>query len=112
MTMSRLQRLSVASLGATIALLIVLLTSTGQAQTATGGIRGTVTDAAEAAIPVPAKAGEVLLIHTQLWHRSGVNRTDAPRRGLTVCYMSAETRCRRKRRAPRSFVRVFEPKGP
>lgn len=56
---------------------------------------------------VPAKAGEVVLVHNHLWHGSGVNGTDHPRRGVTVCYMSAETRCLRTKRAPRQFVRVF-----
>lgn len=60
------------------------------------------------AVPVPARAGDVLLIHNHLWHRSGVNRTGRPRRAFTVCYMPASTRCLRTRRAPRSFVRVFE----
>jgi hypothetical protein len=59
------------------------------------------------AVPVPARAGEAMLIHNQLWHRSGVNRTCAPRRAFTVCYMTAETRCLRKKRAPREFLRVF-----
>lgn len=59
------------------------------------------------AVPEPARAGEAMLIHNHLWHRSGVNGTAAPRRAFTVCYMSAETRCVRTRRAPRSFVRVF-----
>jgi ectoine hydroxylase-related dioxygenase (phytanoyl-CoA dioxygenase family) len=60
------------------------------------------------ALALPAKAGEVLLIHNYLWHRSGVNQTGKPRRAFTVCYMDARTRCRRTRRAPREFVRVFE----
>jgi hypothetical protein len=59
---------------------------------------------------VPAEAGEVVLVHNHLWHGSGVNRTPKPRRGVTVCYMTAETRCLRTKRAPRSFVRVFERK--
>jgi phytanoyl-CoA hydroxylase len=59
------------------------------------------------AVALPARAGEALLIHNHLWHRSGVNTTGAPRRAFTVCYMSAETRCLRRKRAPRSFVRVF-----
>jgi hypothetical protein len=59
------------------------------------------------AVPVPARAGEALLIHNMLWHRSGVNTTASPRRGFTICYMSAETRCLRRKHAPRSFVRVF-----
>ena len=65
----------------------------------------------EPLLRLPAQRGECLLIHTQVWHRSGLNRTDAPRRALTVCYMSAETRCLRKKRAPRQFVRVFEKPG-
>jgi hypothetical protein len=60
------------------------------------------------ALPLPAQAGDVVLIHNHLWHRSGVNRTPRPRRAFTVCFMSAETRCLRKKRAPREFVRVFE----
>lgn len=59
-------------------------------------------------IELPAEAGEAILIHNHVWHRSGVNRTTEPRRAFTVCYMSAETRCLRKKRAPRRFVRVFE----
>ncbi|MFS8065104.1 MAG: phytanoyl-CoA dioxygenase family protein [Byssovorax sp.] len=57
---------------------------------------------------LPARRGEAILIHNQVWHRSGVNRTGEPRRAFTVCYISAETRCLRKKRAPRSFVRVFD----
>jgi phytanoyl-CoA hydroxylase len=34
-------------------------------------------------------------------------RPVAPRRAFTVSYMPASTRCMRKRRAPREFVRVF-----
>jgi phytanoyl-CoA hydroxylase len=60
-----------------------------------------------AALAVPARAGEALLLHNHLWHRSGVNTTGAPRRAFTVCYMDAGTRCLRRKRAPRSFVRVF-----
>jgi phytanoyl-CoA hydroxylase len=56
---------------------------------------------------VPAVAGEVLLIHNHLWHRSGSSATGRPRRAFTVSYMPASTRCRRRRRQPRTFVRVF-----
>jgi hypothetical protein len=59
------------------------------------------------AVPVPARAGEALLLHNHVWHRSGVNTTNVPRRAFTVCYMAAETRCLRRKRAPRAFVRVF-----
>jgi hypothetical protein len=58
-------------------------------------------------VKVPAKAGEVLLIHNMLWHRSGRNATGAPRRAVTVCYMPGSTRCLRTKRAPRVFHRVW-----
>jgi phytanoyl-CoA hydroxylase len=66
----------------------------------------------ERKVLVPARAGEVLLVHNHLFHGSGVNATDKPRRGLTVCYMSASVRCMRTRRPPRVFPRVFEGSGP
>lgn len=59
------------------------------------------------ALPVPAKAGETILIHNHCWHRSGTNTTGKPRRAFTVCYMDAATRCTRKKRAPRVFFPVF-----
>lgn len=58
---------------------------------------------------LPAQAGEVILVHNHMWHRSARNLTGKPRRALTVCYMDASTRCLRKRRAPRQFVRLFTP---
>jgi phytanoyl-CoA hydroxylase len=61
----------------------------------------------EACVPLAAGAGEVLLLHNHVWHRSLVNRTGKPRRAFSVCYMSADTRCTRKKRAPREFFRVF-----
>jgi hypothetical protein len=65
-------------------------------------------DAERRALPVPTRAGEGLLIHNHLWHRSGVNRTGRRRSAVSICYMSAATRCRRKKRPPRQFVRMFE----
>jgi ectoine hydroxylase-related dioxygenase (phytanoyl-CoA dioxygenase family) len=62
-------------------------------------------------LPLPSAAGEVLLIHNHLWHRSGTNATGRPRRAFTVAFMPASTRCTRKPRKgkpPRQFVRVFE----
>jgi ectoine hydroxylase-related dioxygenase (phytanoyl-CoA dioxygenase family) len=59
-------------------------------------------------LALPARAGEVILIHNHLWHRSGTNATGRPRRGFTVAYMPASTQCLRKRRAKRTFLRVFE----
>jgi hypothetical protein len=61
----------------------------------------------EDAVLLPVRAGEALLLHNHLWHRSGVNRSGRARRALSVCYMSARTRCVRKKRAPRTFFRVF-----
>jgi hypothetical protein len=63
----------------------------------------------ERKLALPARAGEVLLLHNHLWHRSGVNTTGRTRRAFTCAYMHASTRCMRKRRAPRAFLRVFTP---
>lgn len=58
-------------------------------------------------IALPVKAGEVLLLHNHVWHRSLTNQTGRTRRALSVCYMDAATKCTRKKRAPREFFRVF-----
>lgn len=58
-------------------------------------------------IALPARAGEALLIHNQVWHRSGPNPGERRRRAFTVCFLDARTRCLRKKRAPRTFVPVF-----
>jgi hypothetical protein len=80
--------------------------------TAEGGvIADAILGAAESearALPLPTGAGESMLIHNHLWHRSGVNRTGKRRSAVSFCYMSAATRCTRKKRAPRSFVRLFD----
>jgi hypothetical protein len=65
-------------------------------------------DAEARALPLPTRAGEGLLIHNHLWHRSRVNRTGRRRSAVSFCYMSAATRCLRKKRAPREFLRLFE----
>jgi hypothetical protein len=59
------------------------------------------------AVLVPVVAGEALLIHNHVWHRSGQSAGATPRRALSFCYMDAATRCTRTRRAPRTFTRVF-----
>ncbi len=64
-------------------------------------------DAEAHALALPAVAGEVFLIHNHVWHRSGRTNTGNPRRALSVCYMDGATKCRRKKRTPREFVRVF-----
>lgn len=58
-------------------------------------------------ILLPAVAGEVIVVHNHLWHRSGRNHSGHPRRAFTACYMHGDTRCRRTRRAPREFVKLF-----
>jgi ectoine hydroxylase-related dioxygenase (phytanoyl-CoA dioxygenase family) len=58
-------------------------------------------------VPLPVRAGEVILLHNYVWHRSLVNSTGKPRRAFSVCYMGADTKCTRKKRAPREFFRVF-----
>jgi ectoine hydroxylase-related dioxygenase (phytanoyl-CoA dioxygenase family) len=77
-------------------------------------IGGTVqTDRLEAAradahrVPLPVVAGEALLLHNHVWHRSGRNATDMPRRAISVAYLSGQTRCRRRKRTPRQFKRLF-----
>lgn len=55
---------------------------------------------------LPAKAGEVLLLHNHLWHRSGCNSTALPRRAVSVSYLHRDTRCLRRKRAPRQFLTV------
>ncbi len=64
-------------------------------------------DAERDALKLPVEAGEVIILHNHLWHRSGRTSLGKPRRALSVCYMDAATQCRRKKRAPRSFVRVW-----
>lgn len=58
-------------------------------------------------ISVPAQAGDVVLLHNLVWHRTGPNTTEAVRRAFTVCLLPASTRCVRTRKAARSFLRVF-----
>jgi phytanoyl-CoA hydroxylase len=64
--------------------------------------------AEERAVALPARAGEAILIHNHLWHRSATNATGRRRSALSVCLMTAAARCSRKKRAPRQFVRLFD----
>lgn len=43
-------------------------------------------------VDLEAEAGETVLLHNFLLHRSGVNHTGAPRRAFSCTYMEAETR--------------------
>jgi len=58
-------------------------------------------------LPLPAAAGDVILVHNHLWHRSGANHSEQPRRAFTVAYLDGATRCRRRKRAPREFLQVW-----
>ncbi|MFT5365333.1 MAG: phytanoyl-CoA hydroxylase [Candidatus Latescibacterota bacterium] len=55
-------------------------------------------------IDLRAEAGEAILLHNWLMHRSGVNETGAPRRAFSVAYMDASTR---KMRNGQTFPVVF-----
>ncbi len=64
------------------------------------------------------EAGESVLLHNWLLHRSDVNRTDIPRRAFSICYMDARTRVEHDgKRFPIIFgdnslkPRVFAPVG-
>jgi hypothetical protein len=59
------------------------------------------------AVALPVAAGESLLIHNWVWHRSGRNLPGQRRLAFSACYMSAATRCLRQRRAPRQFFKAF-----
>ena len=60
------------------------------------------------AYALPAKRGECVLVHNHTWHRTGRNLTDAPRRAVSISFLGKDARCKRRRRTPRNFVRLFE----
>jgi hypothetical protein len=64
-------------------------------------------NAESAGVLLPVAAGEALLVHNHVWHRSGRNATQTARRAIGISYLSGVTRCTRKRRTPREFKRVF-----
>ena len=45
----------------------------------------------ESSVYLEANAGEAILLHNLLLHRSGINTIDQPRRAFSVCYMDAAT---------------------
>ena len=69
-------------------------------------------DAARRALALPARAGEAIVLHNHLWHRSGTNTTARPRRALGISYLDGATRCLRRRRAPREFRPLFRAATP
>ena len=46
----------------------------------------------EKVISLEAEAGEAILLHNFLLHKSGINSTQMSRRAFSVTYMSSETR--------------------
>jgi hypothetical protein len=61
----------------------------------------------ERRVRLPARAGDAILVHNLVWHASGINRSGKPRRALSICLLDAATRCLRRKRAPRTFCRMF-----
>jgi hypothetical protein len=59
-------------------------------------------------VALPVEAGEVVLLHNHLWHRSGRSKPGARRMAFSVCFMSERVRCVRKKKAPRQFFKVFD----
>jgi len=59
------------------------------------------------AVSLPAVAGEVILVHNHVWHRSSRSAPGQRRMAFSACYMSAGIRCLRTRKAPRQFFPVF-----
>lgn len=64
-------------------------------------------DPARNSVALPVRAGEALLLHNHVWHRSGRGRPGGRRRAFSACYLTGDTRCLRKRKAPRVFPRIF-----
>ncbi len=60
------------------------------------------------AVALPVEAGEVILLHNHLWHRSRRARVGHRRLAFSACYMSAAVRCLRTRKKPRTFFPVWD----
>lgn len=60
-----------------------------------------------APVAVPVKAGESVLLHNFVWHRSGKTHTGHRRLGFSACYLNDRVKCVRKKRTPRQFFEVF-----
>jgi polysaccharide pyruvyl transferase WcaK-like protein/ectoine hydroxylase-related dioxygenase (phytanoyl-CoA dioxygenase family) len=45
----------------------------------------------DAIVHLEIEAGEAILLHNWMLHRSGINRTNGPRRALSACYMDGRT---------------------
>jgi hypothetical protein len=58
-------------------------------------------------VRLPVEAGESVLLHNLVWHRSGKTSTGQRRLGFSACYLSDDIRCVRKKKTPRTFFEVF-----
>lgn len=63
--------------------------------------------AAGASEVLPAVRGDCILVHNHTWHRTGRNHTAAPRRAVSISLLGGDVGCKRRRRAPRQFQRLF-----
>ncbi|MBM7116075.1 phytanoyl-CoA dioxygenase family protein [Archangium primigenium] len=66
-------------------------------------------------VALPVVAGEAVLLHNYVWHRSGRSLTGQRRRGFSACYLGEDSRCVRKKKTPRAFFPLFRngpPDGP
>lgn len=59
---------------------------------------------AEKGIPLELAAGEGVLLHNWLLHRSASNATDTPRRAFSVCYMDGRTQASNDEQYPIVFA--------
>lgn len=59
------------------------------------------------ALALPVLAGESVLLHNLVWHRSGKTQTGKRRLGFSACYLPASVRCVRKKKKARQFFEVF-----
>jgi hypothetical protein len=65
------------------------------------------THAEQKAVAIPVMAGEAVLVHPMVWHRSGRGQAGQRRRAFSACYLDGATKCVRKKGTPRTFLRVF-----
>jgi len=58
----------------------------------------------EDVVDLEVEAGEAVLIHNWLLHRSGLNKTDQSRRAFSVAYMDADTK---NVKSGKTFPKIF-----
>lgn len=64
------------------------------------------------ALALPARAGESLLVHNLVWHRSRRSVSGQRRLGFSACYLPATTQCVRRHKKQRLFFPVTTSPGP